>query len=384
MLTIFTREELYELVWSTPRQKLAKELEFSDVAIGKACRRAGVPVPPRGYWARLKAGRKCAKIPLSPRFPGAPNEIQLGGRKSWGRPVPSLGAPLPPPPEFPEELEVVRSRAKDLVGRVRHPQLAEQLHPLIAKLLMHDEERAKNYATYPSEWNMPRYATSLQRRRIRIMNSIFIATQRLGGQAWIATSPYEDNDRDASLRLGDSILKIRVEELAATKSSRHKVDKLSKRLRLSILSISDEACVQKLWHDEQRSRIESSLNQIMTELLVAAELLYRGNQLRRYQYVLERRAKLEEEERQRILLEQKEAQEWFESRKQESLKRLLDQATALAEAETIRRFVSKARSRRNELPATAQKALERWTKWALRIAAQRDPIENGELLSTFD
>jgi len=47
----FSREEMHRKVWTTPLLKLAKEIGVSDVALGKACRRAGIPLPGRGHWA---------------------------------------------------------------------------------------------------------------------------------------------------------------------------------------------------------------------------------------------------------------------------------------------------------------------------------------------
>lgn len=58
------RSELYTKVWSTPMIKLAMELGISDVGLAKACRRHAVPVPPRGYWAKLRAGQKTDQQPL--------------------------------------------------------------------------------------------------------------------------------------------------------------------------------------------------------------------------------------------------------------------------------------------------------------------------------
>ena len=59
----FTRLELFERVWSTPLLSLAREIGVSDVAIGKACRRAGIPLPGRGYWAQDAKSR-----PARPRL----------------------------------------------------------------------------------------------------------------------------------------------------------------------------------------------------------------------------------------------------------------------------------------------------------------------------
>jgi hypothetical protein len=60
----YTREQLYQAIWSTPCIKLAAKLGISDVALAKTCRKLGVPRPPRGYWARIEAGEKLPKLRL--------------------------------------------------------------------------------------------------------------------------------------------------------------------------------------------------------------------------------------------------------------------------------------------------------------------------------
>lgn len=62
-----TRDELYELVWSKPMQELAKDFGLSDVALAKRCRKLAVPVPGRGYWARVAAGQTPRQAPLKKR-----------------------------------------------------------------------------------------------------------------------------------------------------------------------------------------------------------------------------------------------------------------------------------------------------------------------------
>ena len=52
-----TRKELYELAWSKPMTELARDFGISDVALAKRCRNLRVPVPGRGYWARVAAGQ---------------------------------------------------------------------------------------------------------------------------------------------------------------------------------------------------------------------------------------------------------------------------------------------------------------------------------------
>jgi hypothetical protein len=60
-----SREDLYELAWSKPLRELAKDFGISDVALAKRCRRLGIPVPGRGYWARIDAGQS----PYRPKLP---------------------------------------------------------------------------------------------------------------------------------------------------------------------------------------------------------------------------------------------------------------------------------------------------------------------------
>jgi hypothetical protein len=62
-----SREDLYELVWSKPMVDLAKDFGMSDVGLAKRCRKLGIPVPGRGYWARVAAGQAPRQTTLKKR-----------------------------------------------------------------------------------------------------------------------------------------------------------------------------------------------------------------------------------------------------------------------------------------------------------------------------
>lgn len=62
--TFWSREKLYEEVWSDPVTKVAQRYGVSDVAIAKVCRKMTIPVPGRGYWARKAYGYPVARKPL--------------------------------------------------------------------------------------------------------------------------------------------------------------------------------------------------------------------------------------------------------------------------------------------------------------------------------
>jgi hypothetical protein len=80
-----SREDLYELAWSKPLSTLAKDFGISDVALAKRCKRLGIPVPGRGYWARVDAGQ-------TPHRPQLPKREDQWGDQNALTVAPSVGA----------------------------------------------------------------------------------------------------------------------------------------------------------------------------------------------------------------------------------------------------------------------------------------------------
>jgi len=69
----YDRKTLYDQVWSQPVQVVAKSYGVSGVALARTCRKLHVPVPPRGYWARIRTrpeGEKTALASGEMRQPG--------------------------------------------------------------------------------------------------------------------------------------------------------------------------------------------------------------------------------------------------------------------------------------------------------------------------
>jgi AcrR family transcriptional regulator len=64
----FTREQLYQRVWSKPLSVVAKEVGVSSNALAKICSRLMVPYPSRGHWAKVNGGKALAR----PSLPAAP------------------------------------------------------------------------------------------------------------------------------------------------------------------------------------------------------------------------------------------------------------------------------------------------------------------------
>ncbi len=56
MLEKYDRAKLLNDVWIEAVTIVAPRYQLSDAGLKKLCKRLQIPTPPRGYWARLKAG----------------------------------------------------------------------------------------------------------------------------------------------------------------------------------------------------------------------------------------------------------------------------------------------------------------------------------------
>jgi hypothetical protein len=64
-----TRRELFDRVWTDPVTAVAEEWGLSDRGLAKACSRLKVPTPPRGYWPKVRAGKRVRR----PKLPDLPD-----------------------------------------------------------------------------------------------------------------------------------------------------------------------------------------------------------------------------------------------------------------------------------------------------------------------
>src|SRR5688572_22819611 len=66
-----TREEIYNLIWSEPRSSVAKKYDISDHELLKLCKKLSVPIPPAGYFQRLRHGKNIpGRLRLSDDYVG--------------------------------------------------------------------------------------------------------------------------------------------------------------------------------------------------------------------------------------------------------------------------------------------------------------------------
>lgn len=375
----FTRKDLYELVWSQPMKTVAASVGISDVALAKHCKKADIPVPSRGYWARKQAGKSIIQIALPPRFPGAVDRIGGSADKNyyWGSNWAEefANVPIPPVPVFDEEISSVAERAKQLVGKVRCGRKFEPVHPLVAKLLVHDEERRVDFNRYHSSYYEPRYDSGIERRRLLIINSLFMAGARLGCRPSMSTSKYRQDpgsERNICVTVGRSHVYFTIEPVSS------KGEEKNQRLRLTWGAARDQPKASKFWEDGNDIKLEDQLSNVLVEILLSAETSYRDNIVRHREWVIERKAAAELELKRQRDEAELQARRLREKQARERIGRLLSQARALSRANQIRSYVESARYRVSEMPITSND-FDEWATWAQSEADRIDPIRNGTL-----
>jgi hypothetical protein len=115
-LSDLSRDELYNLVWSSPATKIGEEFGISDVAVNKHCIRKQVPRPTRGHWAKIAVGIHPRRKPLPPS-PAELFEKQALAKLPKRLALPATGAQLHP---LAAELAKALAKAKpDYAKRIR-------------------------------------------------------------------------------------------------------------------------------------------------------------------------------------------------------------------------------------------------------------------------
>jgi hypothetical protein len=294
-----------------------------------------------------------------------------------------LLAPLPPPPEFSVPLETVRERIAKVVGHVTVPHKIQTWHPAIDRLLKEDERRREKQLRdpYPSSWDNPLFDTPLERRRLHLLNSLFFATAKLNGKPAI----YGREGREIQIVFYQQRVGIRLERPKNSKRPAPVSGSASASrdscLCLSILDSPNSEKTRASWQDGE-AKLETQMTEVAIQVVLTAEIEYRESAIRQYQWRVQRKADLEEQQRQRKIEAERAERERQKRIEQARIDRLLRDAAAFHQAEEIRKYVAAIRSALDERTYSAEE-FERWRRWALAEADRIDPTVGGAFLKAM-
>lgn len=381
--SVFTRQELYDLVWSQPVQSLAKKLSISDRGLAKVCAAANIPVPARGYWAKLQAGKAVASVPLPIRALGQSDNVRIRHDLRRESNADILREVLRPP-VFTPDMRTVEAQAAAIVRRVPMPlRDSHGWHSQIAKLLDADEDRARRQAEdrYPSSWNAPIFRTPFEIRRLRILNALFTGLTRSGMKVVITGK----EGRGLSVTVGATCVSFTLDSTSAVKLlEREKAgyaftargDK--DRMRLVVERWWASTASIPSWEDAPGDKLERHVREIAATIIVFAEQSLREHAASSYEWSVERKQEAQEAERKELAEEERRRVERKARLEQARIDHLLGQARALHQAEQIRSYVSAVKmiDGQSSTPMSAEE-FARWSTWALEQADRIDPVRSG-------
>lgn len=193
---MITREELYELVWSTSVSAAAKRFGVSYTMMARVCRRMDVPRPPLGFPSLVRVGR----APPRPALPA----WRFGTPQVWAK---GFAAKQPRPPR-------VRPPASpDRQARVER----KSVHPLAAEAAKQLETAAAGVDSqylFPRKKLMAHVATTKEclGKSLRFANALFNTLESNGHSVVVAPAfetliriPIGNKEHYGAEALGDKL-----------------------------------------------------------------------------------------------------------------------------------------------------------------------------------
>jgi hypothetical protein len=379
---VLKREELYAQVWTEPVRKVAARLGVSDVGLAKACRKLRVPLPKRGYWARVAAGQAPRKPLLPQARPGEPAEYRVTAAPP--RPVaPGVTAAIDKE-LLPENLIVIQDVLREPHALVAEAQAAlAKARPTREGLLQRLDRRCLDIRVSPAQLD----------RALRIMDALLKAFVSRGYEVE-TTPPARSERRDAydkpldpehppqtRVNIGEHVIGLALYEdvkfvspPAKRPPSSASYEEYERWSKIPVppkaptgsltLTMKDVHGVGRLsWSDGKRKRLETCLNSFVRALIRASEAL---EQQRLEADAQARKWKLWQEERDR------KAREELERAEREKV--LQQQLSGWRMARDVRGLVAEARGLIAQGKGEPTAETDAYLKWALTRAAQADPL----------
>lgn len=366
-----SREQLYEEVWSEPILRLAKSYGLSDVGLAKLCKRHDIPRPPRGYWAKLKAGQKPRRTPL-PAYDGSTDIVicppDEGDLKQSG---------------LAEEVEeLTHSETKEEEPKVVVASNLRGAHSLVISAGDKLEQAKRGESGIVEVSGTPALDIAVSRDQVRrallICDALLKALEARGYT--VAAGP--------KVMIFDESVSFGIKEALATKREQPDEHDLTGhyefghsrfrsrtiptgKLTLFIYEADHywaSGC-RKQWRDGKKQRLENVLNRVVAGLIDVAA------RKREHAITMEQRRQAEAEaakQRQEAVQRRAELIE-KQTAERNRLDLLLKQAESLRQSRAIRELVDAVR----ESSCSADGRLEDWMAWAQKHADRLDPTKDS-------
>lgn len=354
----FTRQELYDLVWSKPLTRLAKEYGISDNGLRKICKRMEIPLPSGGHWMKLKYGKK-VEIKKLPKNYNGKNEVTLSERNNSD----AYGEETP--------LTILTKKIKSNKNlSTEVPERLNSKNEFIAKA------RRSLKQNKASEWNSNKGKINTNSGEL----NIWVSKQNISRALRFASAfiklleqrghslKQENKDEAPYVEVNGEKIKFYITEkskriiVKGTYYDHHEFEPNG------ILAFQYGEWKTKELKDGKITKIEDKLPQILARLELLADEIKSD------------RAKREKWQRQYEIEKKKEAElQKLKDNELESLKTLVNSSELLHKAQLIRDYINKVKQKHRDQNISLNKETEEWIKWANEKADWFDPLIDKEI-----
>lgn len=370
---LMRREELYEEVWRTPLQQLAKKYGISDVGLKKICKKLNIPTPGRGYWGMVKGGITLPQPPLPKLKQGAPDCHTITSQKPYSDKKSTYD--LPPEASSLIHLALRLSNSQSETWQDSPP---HELITLTQKAL--EESSPDKYGilqAYQEERLSLRVSKDCLDRGLQILNTLLFLLEQLGLKTKNKKNNYHTRPDTLMEILGEEISfslneKIRRRDHIPSKDANRwwtqKYDyEPTGILTLEIHTWYPEG-IRKKWSDSDSKRLEGQLSDF---IIGATKIAVALKQRRLGQEELARR-----EKELRRKHEEEEAARQLEEKRRKDLE---NQAANWIKAQQLREYIFAVEKRAEFNIANGHHVigLEKWITWARQHADRIDPLSSG-------
>lgn len=381
------REALYNEVWTDPVTTVAKRYNMSDNGLRKHCKRLWIPLPPNGYWAKLKAGQKVTK-PILSKVTG---DLKKYVRNYVIKYVENLETLTESELTIDIDFSLLKEETREFIkkkcsltqvkGQLRNPspEITKHKEEVIYrkkrdKALKQASFNTNYYANIKSKYReneamLPLYVSdSNMNRAYRIIDTLIDTLEDMEGYIRVLL----DSGKDAAyFGIMRSVFYFELKEYKRKKSvSLDDTEELPHMVLLMLGKswFGDSVQFRMEYKENDTERLETQVGKIIYDMFVAA------NKIRVADELDERESKRnrEEHERERRL-------EQMRKGELEELKLLEQAASDWGKAQKIREFAADMELKINVLVEDKKREkLIRWLKWARDKAEWIDPLLDKE------
>jgi len=364
---VLHRDELYKQVWETPMMKLSREYGLSDRGLAKICKRLNIPVPPRGYWAKVQNGIKVPKKKLPKR--------QYGSSVSWE--IQKV--------QHEEEIEEILSDDSFIPERIKNakkiipPKRLTSPHPLVRQTKVAYEKCKPDKYGAIRVWKKStidlRISPKSLNKALRIMNALIRAFEKYGCPVESEIG-WNKNPSSYVIIFGEKV-EFSIYENSNQSPNRPKrkgeyfhekyIYSMSGRLQIQ-LDCRFVHGVRNKWSDTARKKVEDSLN----DVLIGAVALAHVARIEREKREEEERQR--EEERRRLAEKQRRLEEEMKRRAE-----LETQALSWNKSKQLRDFIAEVELKASMKMCSMenQTRMTEWLAWAKEHADRIDPLNSN-------